>query len=64
MNVVQLVMFAWVSVWVLCDSFMPSMAHVDKLRACAIAAFVAAYTNNAHGELWKVLKRKKREDLR
>lgn len=56
MSLLQLMIFAWVAAWVLCESFDPNSSYSEKLQISCICAFSGFYARDGHRLLWRVLK--------
>lgn len=56
MNVLQLMTFAWVSAWVICEAFDPNAGYAEKLQISLICAFSVFYARDGHRWMWRVLK--------
>ncbi|MGE3318297.1 MAG: hypothetical protein AB7I18_03285 [Candidatus Berkiella sp.] len=60
MNLLQLLLFAWVAAWVFAESLSPGISYYGKMQASVIATFAAGYANDAH----RVMIRKLRSWMR
>ena len=56
MNILQLLLFAWVGGWVVAESISPGISYAGKLQASLFATFAAGYSNNSHQLMWRKLR--------
>lgn len=54
LNLLQFIIFAFVSAWVFCDVF--EFSRSESIALSSFTGFIAAYINNAHGKIWHVIK--------
>lgn len=53
MNVLQLLLFAWVGGWVVAESISPGISYAGKLQASLFSTFAAFFGTDAHRVVWK-----------
>ncbi len=56
MTKLQLHLFAWVTAWVLAESFSPGIGYDGKFQASLIALMATAFATNSPWILWAKLR--------
>lgn len=53
MNIMQLLLLAWVGGWVVAESIAPGISYAGKLQASLFATFAAGYASDVHRVVWR-----------
>lgn len=53
MNIMQLLLLAWVGGWVVAESIAPGIGYQGKLQASLFATFAAGCANDVHIVVWR-----------